>query len=174
MSETSLLLKAYYETLYEMLEDAGDALTGCVRRLLAEELRERDFEDFEQSAYEAYEEACMAFVTERIETYNPIGYQYMYDRARASEAFELELELNWYDARAEYVELVEAAACKAGEGVTDDNLKRLVEELIFENGAFPDKSIISAYESAPALQKLPDYIVARAIEETIRGRGAQG
>jgi hypothetical protein len=34
-------------------------------------------------------------------------------------------------------------------------------------GAFPDKSIISAYEADPALGKLPDYVVARAIEEII-------
>jgi len=50
----------------------------------------------------------------------------------------------------------------------DERLDFLVDGLIREVGAFPDKSIISAYEVAPALNKLPDYVVAKAIE-TILG-----
>jgi len=37
-------------------------------------------------------------------------------------------------------------------------------------GAFPDKSIILAYEADPALGKLPDYVVARSIEEIITSK----
>jgi hypothetical protein len=47
-------------------------------------------------------------------------------------------------------------------------MRELAGELIKEVGAFPDGSIISTYEVKPAPGKLPDYIVARAIEETIR------
>jgi len=43
----------------------------------------------------------------------------------------------------------------------------LAAELITQVGAFPDKSIIAGYEAKPGLRKLPDYIVARAIEEII-------
>ena len=52
-------------------------------------------------------------------------------------------------------------------GLTDDNLRGLAEDLIRRVGAFPDKSIISTYEAAPHLRKLPDYIVARAVEEVV-------
>ncbi len=52
--------------------------------------------------------------------------------------------------------------------MTDEKMYRLADELIKKLGAYPDKSIISAYEAKPALGKLPDYIVARAIEEIIR------
>jgi predicted dinucleotide-utilizing enzyme len=79
----------------------------------------------------------------------------------------LELQLNWYDSRAEFEALVEAARSKAETEVTEERLQSLAEELIKEVGAFPDNSIISIYEAKPGLNKLPDYIVARTIEEII-------
>jgi len=63
--------------------------------------------------------------------------------------------------------IVEAAREKARAGLTDEDLRSMAEELIREAGAFPDNSIISGYQAGPILQKLPDYIVARAIEEII-------
>ncbi len=167
MSETSLLLKAYYEALYERLQAGKELLAARIEKLLAEEITERRFEDFDEAKYAAYKDACLAFVDERIETYNPFGIQYTFDRTRAKEAFELELQLDWYDSRAEFEALVQAARGKAEAGVTQERLGTLAEELIKELGAFPDKSIISAYEAEPGLRKLPDYIVARTIEEII-------
>lgn len=167
MSETGLLLKAYYEALYELLEAGKDLLATRIEELLHEEVENRGFEDFNEDKYAAYRDACIAFVDERIETYNPIGLQYTFDRSRVREAFELELQLNWYDARAEFEALAEAACEKTQSPLTDERLRLLAGELIEQVGAFPDKSIISAYEAAPALGKLPDYIVARAIKEII-------
>ena len=80
----------------------------------------------------------------------------------------MELQLNWYDSRAEFEALVEAAREKAEPEMADERMQALADELIQEVGAFPDNSIISAYEAKPGLQKLPDYIVGRAIEEIIR------
>jgi hypothetical protein len=168
MSETSILLKAYYEALYDRLEAEKDVLEAGIDKLLAEEVAARGFEGLDEEKYAAYRDACLAFIDERIETYDPIGVQYLFDRSRAKEAFKLELQLNWYDSRAEFEALVEAAADKAEADMTEEQLRPLAEELIREVGAFPDSSIISAYEAAPALRKLPDYVVARTIEETIR------
>jgi hypothetical protein len=168
MSETSILLKAYYEALYDRLEAEKGALEAGIDKLLAEEVAARGFDGLNEDKYAAYRDACLAFIDERIETYDPIGVQYLFDRSRAKEAFKLELQLNWYDSRAEYEALVEAAADKAEADMTEGQLRLLAEELIAQVGAFPDSSIISAYEAAPALQKLPDYIVARTIEEIIR------
>ncbi len=167
MSETSLLLKAYYEALYERLVANKELLSKRIDELLVEEIAEREFENFDESKYTAYKDACLAFVDERIETYNPFGIQYTFDRTRTKEAFELELQLDWYDSRAEFQALAEAARAKAAAGITEERLRPLAEELIKELGAFPDKSIISAYKAEPALRKLPDYIVARTIEEII-------
>ena len=168
MSETSILLKAYYEALYDRLEAEKDALAAGIDALLAGEVAARGFEYFDEDKYAAYRDACLAFIDERIETYNPIGVQYLFDRGRAKEAFKLELQLNWYDSRAEYEALVEAAASMAEPDMTEERLRLLAEGLIAQVGAFPDSSIISAYEAAPALRKLPDYVVARTIEEIIR------
>lgn len=167
MNETKFLLQAYYEILYERLEAQKELLARRIEELLAEEVAFRGFENFGEEKYAAYRDACLAFVDERIEAYNPIGIQYLYDRSRAKEAFELELQLNWYDSRAEFEALVEAARSMAEPDVTEEKLRPLAEELIKEVGAFPDKSIISAYEAKPALNKLPDYVVARTIEEII-------
>ena len=102
MSETSLLLKAYYEALYERLQANKELLSKRIDELLVEEITERGFEDFDEAKYAAYKDACLAFVDERIELYNPFGIQYTFDRTRAKEAFELELQLDWYDSRAEF------------------------------------------------------------------------
>ena len=168
MTDTSLLLKAYYEALYELLQAKKELLVRKIEELLAKEVFERGFVDFDNEKYAAYIEACLAFVDERIETYNPFGIQYTFDQTRSREAFELELQIDWYDSRAELENLVRAARSKAQTGEIEDRLGLLAEELIKELGAFPDKSIISAYKAEPGLRKLPDYIVARTIEEIIR------
>ncbi len=168
MGETNLLLKAYYEVLYEQLGANEKFLATKIEKLLKEEIAKRGFGDFDEEKYAAYRDACLAFVDERLETYNPIGIQYTFDLIRAREAAELELQLNWYDSRTEFKALLEAARAKAEDEMTEARMRELADELIKEVGAFPDGSIISAYETAPALGKLPDYIVARAIEEIIR------
>ena len=171
MSETSILLKAYYEVLYERFEVRKEVLAEKIDGLLAEEIRKRGFKDFDEEKYKAYRDACLAFIDERIEAYNPIGIQYLYDRSSAKEVIELELQLNWYDSRNEFQLLVETVRSKAVRDLAQENLRPLVEEIVAEVGVFPDRSIISAYEEKPGLNKLPDYIVARTIEEVIVLKG---
>jgi len=168
MNETGLLLKAYYEALYEQLEAERNHLAILIERLLTQEVAKRGFEGFDDQKYEAYIETCLAFIDERIEAYNPIGFQYTFERVRAREVAELELQLNWYDSRAEFKILLETAHAKVEPAVTEKRLGQLADELIKKVGAFPDSSVITAYEVEPALIKLPDYVVARAIEEIVR------
>ena len=63
---------------------------------------------------------------------------------------------------------MEAIYSKAASELSEERLHQLTEELIKECGAYPDKSIISEYQSSPALGKLPDYIVACAIKKIIK------
>jgi len=168
MSEADVLLKVYYEALHNKLKAKRHLLVRASGKLLKEEIAEQGFEDFDEYKYTAYRDACVAFIDERIETYNPIGFQYMFERIRAKEAFELELQLDWYDSRAEFEALTEAVREKAESSMSERRIWQLADELIMQVGAFPDKSIISGYEAGPALKKLPDYVVARAIEEIIR------
>ena len=161
-------MKAYYEALYERLQANKELLIAKVEQLLTQEIEERGYEEFDKDKYTAYMDACLAFVDERIETYNPFGIQYTFDQTRYREAFELELQLDWYDSRAEFENLVREARSKAQTGEMEERLEFLADELIKELGAFPDKSIISAYKAEPCLRKLPDYIVALTIEEIVR------
>ncbi len=168
MNEAKILLNAYYEALYEKLKSNKQSLQAIIKQLLTDEIKRQDFKNFNNDKFAAYLDACLAFVDERLETYNPIGIQYTFDRIRAKEAIELELQLNFYDSRAEFESLMEAIYSKAEYEPSEERLHQLTEELITEYGAYPDKSIISAYQLSPALGKLPDYIVACAIEKLIR------
>ncbi|MBN1806514.1 MAG: hypothetical protein JW837_14795 [Sedimentisphaerales bacterium] len=168
MNETRLLLRAYYEILYDRLLTNKELLIKRIEEILPGEISEFGFEDFNDEKYAAYMDACIAFMDERIEAYNPIGIQYTFDQTRARDAFELELQLDWYDSRAEYENLVAAARREAQSGGIGNEPEIPAAKLIEELGAFPDKSIICAYEDEPNLRKLPDYIVARVIEEIIK------
>jgi hypothetical protein len=171
ISEADVLLKAYYESLHNKLKAKRHLLVKAAEKLLKKEIAKQGFESAfsgDEDKYTAYRDACVAFIDERIETYDPVGVQYTFERARAKEAFELELQLDWYDSRAEFEALLEAVREKAGSSISEQRIWQLADELIRQVGAFPDKSIISGYEAGPALKKLPDYVVARVIEEIIR------
>ncbi|GAG69063.1 unnamed protein product, partial [marine sediment metagenome] len=48
-------------------------MAARIEKLLAEEIAERGFEDFDEAKYAAYKDACLAFVDERIELYNSLA-----------------------------------------------------------------------------------------------------
>jgi hypothetical protein len=167
MNQTALLLNAYYEALHDLLVENKAPLIETAGNLLREELKNRNFGSFNRNKYDAYLDACHAFIAERIEMYNPIGIQYTVDRIPSGLAQELELQLNFYDSRSEFQQLKDAAAELTQQGFSDDKLPKLAARLIAKHGAFPDKSIIAAYQAKPTLNKLPDYITALSIENTI-------
>lgn len=167
MDEVGLLLKAYWEQLHDRLVESRGLLSAKIDTLLRSEIDKREFPGFDKHRYAAYQEASLAFLEERIEAYNPVGLQYLFDPDRRREAAELEFGLDWFSGREEFERLLDAAACKAGPGLTDEQLRQSAGELIREMGAYPNRSIIAGYEAAPTSQKLADYIVARAIEEII-------
>ena len=168
MNDSKLLLNAYYEALYERLESNRERLIEIVEKLLRCEIAERGYENFDEEKFAAYLDTCLACIEERMESYNPVGFQYTFDRVRSREVIELELQLNWYDSSAEFESLMQAVRSKVEANTENADLQELVDELIKDIGAFPDNSIISAYEAEPALGKLPDYIVSLAIEQIVR------
>jgi len=168
VKNSELLLNAYYEALYERLESNKNQLVAKVDQLLRQEISKQSFQGLNEEKYDAYRDACLAFIDERIEFYNPVGFQYTFDRIRSAELYDLELQLNWYGSRTEFETLLDAVRSRAMVQATDERLRELAEELIKQFGAFPDRSIIIAYETEPALDKLPDYIVSLAIEEMVR------
>lgn len=171
MNSVRVLLSAYYERLHGRMEAAGAALVARVDELLPAEIEAQGFGPLSGEKVRAYREACLAFIAERVEMYNPIGIQYTFGGRTTKRAAELEFQLNWYDSRPEFQALVEAASrCLselAGGDLTDEMLPGLADRLIREAGAYPDRSIVAAYAERPTLQKLPDFIVATAIEQVI-------
>lgn len=173
MNAVRVLLRAYYERLYERMEADRSPLLACIDVLLPAEIAKQGFGPMRPDQVEAYREACVAFIDERLEMYNPIGIQYTFDRAAGRRAAELEFQLNWYESRSEFDGLLVAARSVADEqDIVDANLSDVADRLIRQAGAFPDRSIIEAYNESPALQKLPDFLVASAIEELIGRSGS--
>jgi len=155
--------------LHDLVTVHRNCLLLCIDDLLPAEIERQGLGDMDTERFAAYREACIAFVDERIETYNPIGIQYTFDRdaSRSRIAVELEFELNWYESRQEFTELVTAARSLAKPDMPDEVLRELARELIHRTGAWPDRSIIAAYTAEATLQRLPDYVVACAIEEVV-------
>jgi len=167
MNKAMLLLNAYYEALYNRVEAKRASLVPIMAQLLHEGVTQLGAVNLSEKKYAAYRDVCWAFIDERLEMYDPIGTQYTFGHMRSKDAMDLELHFNWYDSGAEFETLMKTVRDRAEAEFFDERLDLLVDELIREVGAFPDKSIISAYEAAPALNKLPDYVVAKAIETII-------
>lgn len=169
-----LLLKAYYERLYERMAADRDRLCEQIDALLLAQIDRQGFGPMDVHKVQAYREACQAFIDERMEMYNPIGIQYTFDRSTSRMAADLEFQINWYDSRREFEDLVATARALVAEvrdEMPDEVLHELADRLITRAGAFPDGSIIAGYGARPSLQKLPDYIVASAIEQVVCARG---
>lgn len=168
-----LLLRAYYERLYERMTANRVRLDAWIEVALPAEIERQGLGPMEAHKVQAYREACLAFIDERVEMYNPIGIQYTFDRPASRQAADLEFQINWYDSRREFEDLVAAARAlvsNAPDDASDEVLHELADELIRQAGAFPDRSIVAGYAAGPTLQKLPDYIVASAIEAVVCGR----
>jgi len=167
MDEVGLVLKAYWERLHNLLSQNRDLLSDKIKVLLKAEFDKPRFPGLDEHKYPAYLEAALAFVEERIETYNPVGLQYLFDSNNRREAAELGFGLDWFNGKKEFEQLVDAAGRRTRPGMTDQQLQKSADELIREMGAYPDKSIIAGFDADPTPQKLADYVVARAIEDFI-------
>jgi hypothetical protein len=167
MDETGLLLKSYWERLHDLLSENRNLLSAKIEVLLKAEFDKPRFPGLDGHKYAAYLEASLAFVEERIETYNPLGLQYLFDSENRREAAELGFGLDWFNGKKEFEQLVDAAGRRTRPDMTDEQLQQSADELIREMGAYPDKSIIAGFEADPTHGKLADYVVARAIEDFI-------
>lgn len=167
ISEQKLLLHAYYECLYERLRTGRNGLDPRVDKYLTREIAIRDFGPFSHYTYQAYRQNCLDLLDERIETYNPIGIQYTYEQRYSSFPAAVSSEGPWPGVREEFAYLLESIQRRARLDMDDQQLTQAAEELIAHFGAYPDRSIILVYETSPDPVKLPDYVVAMAIEEVI-------
>ncbi len=170
MKPEKIILNSYFEILYETLLEQKQAVYSQIDLLLLPQIEK--LEAVSSERIKAYREACLAFVDERLEMYNPIGMQYTYDNQARKFAKELELQLNWFDSTEEFNKILGAIKEIVNKGFDEKNVEQYARQLIKDFGAFPDKSIIEAFRERPALQKIPDYIVACSIEKIIENIGS--
>ena len=166
MKRNKILLNAYFEALYNILLEQKAIVYSQIEQLLGLEIEK--LEAVSPEKIDAYRDACLAFVDERLEMYNPIGLQYTFDNNARKFAKELELQLNWFDSTEEFNALLDAIREIEKRGFDEEKPEQSARQLIREFGAFPDKSIIETFNQQPALQKIPDYVVACSIEKVIK------
>ena len=171
MNKSRILMNAYIETLYERLSVEKEGCIRQMRPLLQSEIAAQQFDIHRPDKFDAYLEACVAFLDERLESYNPIGLQWTFPQTTVSEAFEMEAIVDWYDSRDEFESLrhqieTKVQAC-SDEACSEEAIRRLADELIAEHGAYPNHSIIESYRRRPQKNHLPDLVVATVIEATL-------
>jgi len=108
MNDATILMHAYFEALHERLEAARGLVAADIEAMLPTAAKAFPQANLDIEKLDAYKEAALAFLEERIETYNPVGIQFLFDRPRSKEAFQMELQLNWYDSTAEFTQLAAA------------------------------------------------------------------
>lgn len=166
---TKSIINAYYETLYELLQAGRKPVEAIIDELLPPEISRLGQSALPAERRQAYREACLVFLEERLEMYNPVGVQYTFAATSREEAFELEAALDWYDSREEFAELCRQAETLQREN-PDQTEMEVARLLVLRQGAWPDRSIIRQYRRAPRLNHLPDYILAQAIEQFLDGK----
>jgi hypothetical protein len=165
MEPERLIFNTYYESLYNILLDRRDSIIGTIKKILPAELSK--FGNFTSEDFDAYFEAALAFLEERIEMYNPLGLQYTFGRPVSDFARTLELQLSWFDSSQEFETLKKAVREIVQLGFDEQKLNDYADYLISKFGAFPDKSIVEAYNHQSAESRIPDFILALAIEQAI-------
>ena len=70
MSPTAILLQAYYETLHGLLVENSGRIETVLNKALAEGFADLEPSGFDAEKFDAYRDAALAFLAERIEMYN--------------------------------------------------------------------------------------------------------
>ena len=161
----------YFKELHSLITRERAAVEEFIPGRIRRELLS-GWDEGNEAAVKAYSDAAASFIDERLYSY---GLDHIDRFLRAAsrgvsskDAASLEISLDWYDCRKEKKEIdrfIESGL----------NLMRpggdIVESLLDDFGAFPDRTIIESYERAPAKNHLPDYALALSLERVIRGAG---
>jgi len=165
MESKRLIFNAYYEFLYNTLLERRERISDTIKNLLPAELSH--FGPYSSDNFDAYFDACLAFLDERLEMYNPFGVQYTFDNLHSAFAKKLELQLSWFDSSREFEDLEGAVDEILALGFDENKLDDYVGRLVLRFGAYPDRSIIDSFRLNPAARKLPDFLLAQSIEQVI-------
>ena len=170
MNSLKMLINAYYERLYELIEPQRELCLVRIEQVVRNEAELHWSEELTGERLKAHVEAANAFLEERLEMYNPIGLQYAYGSSSQSEVFSLEAALDWYNSQQEYHSLCKRAMNLLGETkgrFSDQDISLRANQMILDCGAYPNQSILGQYSRRPQPNHLPDFAVAKCIEELL-------
>jgi len=119
---------------------------------------------------EAYQDVAIGFLDERLYEYRGDYWekflQPLAKNITAAEIMEVGEQLGWYDMQKEKEEIDEQIeTCLNLRQSSEDIVEILVEEF----GAFPNRSIIATYCAKPEPNYMPEYALAVAIQQVVRG-----
>ena len=154
----------YFSKLYDLLVKERAQIKHLIGKEAEREISRR-WEGVDWEGIAAYTKAAISFIEERLYAYN-LGH---FDRFLKAVSFGVNLKdlasVDWYDSKEEKEEI--DAKIQSGLNLMQAP-EDIVDDLLDEYGAFPDKSIIEQYHQKPEKNHLPDYALAIAIEQAIR------
>jgi len=160
----------YFNRLHSLISSARSR----VEKLIIEETRKDlllRWHEVKDEVIHAYSDTAVSFIEERLYAYELDHVdRFLQATSRGVSLREialLEKSLSWYEWQKEK----EAIDGKIETGLNlMQSAEQIVEGLLDEFGAFPDKTIINTYKKSPMKNYLPDYVLALALERVIRGR----
>jgi hypothetical protein len=160
----------YFSELHKLLFSKKTKIEDLIKKEVRSEIAKR-WKDVNKEGIKAYIEAAISFIEERLYAYR-LDHMDRFLKAVSHDSSlkdlaSIDLSLSWYDWREEKKQI--DAKIETGLNIKQTP-EDIVNDLIGEFGAFPDRSIIKRYLQKPKKNYLPDYVLAMAIQEVIRLR----
>ena len=160
----------YFSKLYELLVGERTRIERLIREETENEISTR-WKDINWEGIEAYIRAGLSFIEERLYAYSldSLDRFLRVVTAGVSSAALARIDelLTWYDWKQEKKQI--DAKIETGLNIMQTQ-EDIVDDLLDEFGAFPNKSIIQQYKQEPKKNYLPDYALAIAIQQVISER----
>ena len=160
----------YFSKLHELLVREEDKIKQLIIKAARNEIPKM-WKDVNEEGIEAYISVAVSFIEERLYAYSLDSL----DRflkvvtcgASLADLASIDDSLTWYDWQQEKKQI--DSKIETGLNIMQTQ-EDIVEDLLDEFGAFPNKSIIQHYQKEPKKNYLPDYVLAIAIQKIVSGR----
>ena len=153
----------YFSKLSESLVREQGRIEALIREKATDEIPER-WKNVSREDMEVYIKTAISFIEERL-------YDYSLDHhdrfLRAVIYGVIDDSLAWYDWRQEKDQI--DARIETGLNIMQTP-EDIVDDLLDEFGAFPNKSIIESYQKEPKKNYFPDYVLATTVQKVIGER----
>lgn len=158
----------YFSRLRELLLSERGRIEQLIEKKAEKEITRR-WQSVDDEGIAEYIKASISFIEERLYAYSLDHLDRFLKAVTAGVSLEdlasTDLSLSWYDWREEKEEIDARIGAGLNIMLTPEDI---VDDLIDEFGAFPNKSIMQQYPRKPEKNYLPDYALAAAIQQVIQ------